>query len=223
MALERPPAGLAKERPFAGFRIELGEIETALRGLAGVRESVVRVHEDAQGESLVAYVVTDSERPPSSRDLRRFLKERLPLHMIPSVFVAIDALPMTPSGKLDPSALPPPRAPRVEIDDDYAGARTPVEEALVEIWGQVLGVDRIGIHDYFFELGGHSLLAMKVISRVRECLGLEVSLRTLFEASTIAGFAEAISTYPGGSAERPIAPLDPESDRNGAAGSPRVG
>ena len=142
-----------------GFRVELGEIEAALRGVTGVRQAVVRAREEVPGETrLVAYVVPEPAGSPSVGDLRPLLKKTLPAHMVPANFVFLGALPMTPNGKLDAAALPAPEPGRPELGTAYHKARTPVEEALTEIWIEVLRVGRVGVDDSFFELGGHSLL-----------------------------------------------------------------
>ena len=177
-----------------GFRVELGEIEAALRGVTGVRQAVVRAREEVPGETrLVAYVVPEPACSPSVGDLRRLLKKTLPAHMVPANFVFLGALPMTPNGKLDAAALPAPEPGRPELGTAYHKARTPVEEALTEIWIEVLRVGRVGVDDSFFELGGHSLLATKVISRIRSALHVELPLRDLFLNPTIAGLALAIA------------------------------
>ena len=177
-----------------GFRVEPGEIETALRGITGVREAVVRAREDVAGETrLVAYVVLDPGRARSVSDLRRLLKETLPAHMVPSNFVLLDALPRTPNGKLDVAALPAPESARPEVDNAYRGPETPVEKALTEIWMKVLRVDRVGVDDNFFELGGHSLLATQVVSRIRDVFHVELPLRDLFLNPTVAGLALAVA------------------------------
>ena len=177
-----------------GFRVEPGEIESALLGITGVREAVVRAREDVPGEArLVAYVVPDSSRPPSVSDLRRLLTEALPAHMVPTSFVLLDTLPKTPSGKLDPAALPAPESARPEVGNAYRGPRTPAEEALTEIWMKVLRVEQVGVDDNFFELGGHSLLATQVISRIRDAFHVELPLRDLFLSPTVAGLALSIA------------------------------
>ncbi len=113
--------------------------------------------------------------------------------MIPAAFVTLEKFPQTPSGKVDRKALPPPSASRSQCDEDYAAPRTPNEEAMAAIWQKVLKVDTVGIHDNFFELGGHSLLAMRVASQIRGTLGLDVSLRDLFERPTVAGLAAGLA------------------------------
>src|SRR5579859_5531527 len=184
-----------------GFRIELGEIEAALGQHPSVREAVVIAREDAPGDPstslriekrLVAYVVTEREPPPTTTDLRNFLKEKLPEYMVPSAFVLLDALPLTLNGKIDRRALPSPDRSRPELDKAFMAPRTPTEELLAEIWGKLLGIERVGIHDNFFDLGGHSLLATQLVSRVREAFQVEIPLRRLFEVPTVAGLAESI-------------------------------
>jgi amino acid adenylation domain-containing protein len=176
-----------------GFRIEVAEIELALRGLSKVKEAAVVAHEDQRGEKqLVAYVVPESEQVPTTSELRDLLKDKLPDYMVPSTFVLLDALPLTPNGKLDRLALPAPSLTRPQLDTNFVAPRTPVEERLVEIWEEVLALERVGIHDDFFELGGHSLLATRVVSRVRKVFQVELPLRYLFETPTVAGLAGRI-------------------------------
>jgi hypothetical protein len=128
-------------------------------------------------------------------DLRAFLKLHLPEYMVPAAFVSLPAMPLTPSGKLDRRALPAPDASRAEPAADFVAPRDPVEAVLAGIWLDVLGVPSVGAHDNFFELGGHSLLATLVISRVRETFQIGLPLRTLFEAPTVAGLAEALVAH----------------------------
>ena len=192
-----------------GFRIELGEIEAALGRHPAVREAVVMAREDKPGDPsaslltdpstslriekrLVAYVVAEREPLPTTTDLRNFLKEKLPEYMVPAVFVLLDALPLMPNGKIDRRALPSPDRSRPELDKVFVAPRTPTEESLVEIWVQLLNIERVGVHDNFFDLGGHSLLATQLVSRMREAFQVEIPLRRLFEAPTVAGLAESI-------------------------------
>jgi amino acid adenylation domain-containing protein len=176
-----------------GFRIEIAEIELALRGLTSIRDAAVVAHEDQRGENqLVAYVVLEPARTPTTSELRGYLKEELPDYMVPSAFVVLETMPLTPNGKLDRLALPAPSLDRPELDTNFVSPRTPVEERLVGIWEEVLGLERVGVRDDFFELGGHSLLATQVVSRVRSALRAELRLRDLFEAPTVAGLAERI-------------------------------
>ena len=181
-----------------GFRIELGEIESTLSRHPAIQENVVVACDDVHGErgnaSLVAYVVARRGESPTDSELRNFLAEKLPEYMLPATFVWLNALPLTSNGKVDRRALPAPDSSRPNLDQAYVAPRTPVEEALVAIWSQVLGVEKIGVQDNFFELGGHSLLATQVISRVREAFQVEVPLPTLIQTPTVSGLAEQIET-----------------------------
>ncbi|MBW4666623.1 MAG: amino acid adenylation domain-containing protein [Cyanomargarita calcarea GSE-NOS-MK-12-04C] len=176
-----------------GFRIELGEIETTLTAQPQVKEAVVIVREDIPGKKrLVAYIVQTHITSPSSiqNQLRNFLKHQLPDYMVPSAFMLLDALPLTPSGKVDRRALPAPCV--INDTETFVTASTPTEEAIATIWGDVLGLKQVGIHDNFFELGGHSLLATQVISRLRQTWKMELPLRRLFEKPTVAELAQSI-------------------------------
>ena len=174
-----------------GFRIELGEIEAALRSHPAVGGAVARVHEEAGDARLLAYVVPRApDAPPAGTELRAFLRERLPEYMVPSAFVALDAFPLTPSGKIDRRALPAPDA-RPEVRT-FVAPRNPREQALAEIWREVLRTGQVGVEDDFFALGGHSILATQVLSRVRRELGVELPLRALFEAPTVRALAERL-------------------------------
>jgi len=175
-----------------GFRIELGEIESVLSQYPGVRESVVVAREDAPGDKcLVAYLVAASQNSSVS-ELRGFLKAKLPEYMIPSVFMSLDALPLTSNGKIDRQSLPAPGRNRGGLEQAYVAPRSPTEEVLAGIWADVLKLDQVGVHDNFFDLGGHSLLATQVISRLRVTLRMEIPLRFLFENPTVAGLADRV-------------------------------
>src|SRR6185436_8254299 len=173
-----------------GFRIEPGEIEAALAAHPAVREAAVAVREDGTGERhLVAWFVPRGAEAVPAAELRAFLRERLPAHMVPALLVVLESLPLTPNGKLDRQALP---APEWASQVPYVAPRTAVEEALAAIWGETLKRERIGIHDNFFDLGGHSLLATRVVSRIQTDLQVELPLRELFEARTLADLAAAV-------------------------------
>jgi len=167
-----------------GFRVEPGEIQNVLVKHDAVTQAAVVVREDQPGDRrLVAYVVGDVT------DLRQYLSDRLPDYLVPSAFVALDALPMTPNGKLDRRALP---APQIEVTG--TAPRTPQEEILCGLFAEVLKTGTVGIDDNFFELGGHSLLAMRLISRIRTALGAELTVRDLFHAPTVAGLATRLAS-----------------------------
>ncbi len=176
-----------------GFRIELGEIEAVLSQHPGVQATIVLLHDVPSDKRLVAYLVSYPQRVPTSSDLRRFLKSKLPAYMVPAAFVLLDALPLTANGKVDRQAL---RlfAPTMDRTELSQAPQTTIEQTLATLWQQLLGQEPIGIHDNFFELGGHSLLATQLMSRVRDAFQLEVPLRSLFETPTIAGLAATIET-----------------------------
>jgi amino acid adenylation domain-containing protein/non-ribosomal peptide synthase protein (TIGR01720 family) len=193
-----------------GFRIEPGEIEARLADHEALADAVVLAREDAPGDRrLVAYVVAHEEAPTTT-ELRSHLLETLPGYMVPSAFVALDALPLTPNGKLDRAALPAPEG-RPELEGAYVAPRSPAEEILAGIWSDVLGLERVGVDDNFFELGGHSLIATQVVARVRAALGVELPLRRLFEAPTVAALAGVVAA----SGDRPQAPPIAPVDRDG--------
>ncbi|HEV2763850.1 MAG TPA: amino acid adenylation domain-containing protein, partial [Pyrinomonadaceae bacterium] len=182
-----------------GFRIELGEVRAALCGHASVRDALVLVREEgAAGRRLVAYATPSGEERCEAEELRRHLGERLPAYMVPAAVVWLEEFPLTPNGKVDRKALPDPERFAHEARPAYEPPRTPVEELLAGAWAQVLEVGRVGREDNFFDLGGHSLLATQLLSRVREALGVELSVRTLFEAPTVAALAEAVARALGG-------------------------
>ncbi|WP_415835597.1 condensation domain-containing protein, partial [Corallococcus soli] len=177
-----------------GFRIELGEVESALGEQPQVRDVVVVVREDAPGDKrLVAYVVAQSGQTADAATLRGALKGRLPEYMVPSAFVVLEALPLNANGKVDRKALPKPEA-GAERTQKYVAPRTKTEEALTNLWAQVLGVKQVGIQDSFFELGGHSLLATQAVSRIRTAFNVELPLRALFEAPTVEELALKVET-----------------------------
>ncbi|MDY7225116.1 non-ribosomal peptide synthetase [Hyalangium rubrum] len=173
-----------------GVRIETGEIESVLATHPRVHECVVMARTDTPGEKqLVGYVSPRGEGVPDERELRRFLKDRLPPQMVPAAIVILEALPLLPNGKVNRRALPAPTGERSRLVGSVA-PRTPVEQKLAAIWAQVLRLESVGVEDNFFELGGHSLMATQVISRAREALGVELPVRSLFESPTVAGLAQ---------------------------------
>ncbi|HEX2206854.1 MAG TPA: amino acid adenylation domain-containing protein, partial [Longimicrobium sp.] len=172
-----------------GFRIELGEIEAALADHPAVRQAVAVVREDAPGDArIVAYVVPDGAAP-STDELRQMLGKRLPDYMVPSAFVSLDAMPLTPNGKVDRKALP---APDWSADADYEAPRTATEQTLAALWCELLDVDRVGRTDGFFALGGHSLRAARLAARVRGVFSIEMPLRAVFEHAPLAELAAEI-------------------------------
>jgi acyl-coenzyme A synthetase/AMP-(fatty) acid ligase len=176
-----------------GFGVQLEEVEKTLRGHPTVREAIV---EARMGESkdarLIAYIVPDQTQSLTTTELRRLLQSKLPDYMIPSAFVFLEALPLSPNGKVDRRSLPPPGRSRPELDTAFVAPRTPVEEELARIWVEVLSIDQVGVYDNFLELGGHSLAATQVISRVIKKFEFELPVQFLFQAPTVAQMAAAI-------------------------------
>jgi acyl carrier protein len=177
-----------------GFRVETGEIEASLAQHPAVREAVVKAHQEEEGERyLVAYLIPEGEAVPGAAELRAFLEARLPAYLVPSFFVTLAALPLTPNGKVDRRALEPPGELRSSASRPAGVApRSLLEQAVADAWTRVLRLDRVGVFENFFELGGHSLTAVQVVSQLREDLGVEVPLRSLFKTATVAEMAVAI-------------------------------
>src|SRR6185312_2620547 len=206
-----------------GFRIELGEIEAALHAHPAVRETVVVAREsrasggagaEARDLTLVAYVAAREAGsfPAFPAELREHLRAKLPLYMVPAAWVALNALPLTPNGKVDRRALPEPAAET----GGRTPPRTPEEELLAGIWQEVLGVGEVGAFDNFFELGGHSLLATRVVARAARAFGVELPLRALFEAPTVAALAARLAAARGAGLLRGAPPV-PRSRLDGEA------
>jgi amino acid adenylation domain-containing protein len=191
-----------------GYRIEPREIELALEQHPAIRQAVVLAREETPGETfLAAYLVLDREPAPTTSALRRALQARLPDYMLPSTFVVVDRLPLTPSGKTDRRALPPPDRRRPLLAEGFLAPRNATETAVAAIWAQLLRLEQVGIHDNFFELGGHSLLAMQVLARVHAATRVNVPLLRFFETPTVAGVSAFIETFPAN--EPPLAPIRP--------------
>jgi amino acid adenylation domain-containing protein len=185
-----------------GFRIELGEIETILAQQPGVSQAVALVREDTPGDQrLVAYILPEAgQEIPIGSTLRQALQAHLPEYMLPAAYVAVERWPLTPNGKIDRRALPPPEW-TTQPEAGYAAPRTPTEAQLAEVWTEVLRLERIGIHDNFFALGGHSLLATQLLAQISATFQREVPLRALFEAPTIASLAPLLEQQEAGHAQ----------------------
>lgn len=184
-----------QQAKIRGYRIELGEIEGALAQHPSVQNTVVIVREDkAEHKYIAAYYVRKGGEVPTASSLRSFLKERLPEYMIPSAFVAIDAVPLTANGKVDRRNLPAPPQIHSVSEGSYAAPQTATQQQLIEMWRDILNVGRVGIHDDFFELGGHSLLAARLLSQIRKQFTVELPITAVFEARTVAALAEQIDT-----------------------------
>ncbi|MDA8018161.1 MAG: amino acid adenylation domain-containing protein [Thermoanaerobaculia bacterium] len=174
-----------------GHRIELGEVEAQLRSLAAIGEAAAAIRRDASGSaSLIAYATSTEGRSIRYGDIAASLRDRLPGYMIPSAVIELDALPRTPSGKLDRRALPSVTAAERDLDIPVVEPGSPTERSIAAIWNDVLGHDKAGVHDSFFELGGHSLSMLRVHERLRRELGVEVSVVTLFQYPTIHSLAD---------------------------------
>lgn len=179
---ERRNDGQVKVR---GFRIELGEIEAALDQHPGVRQSAVMVRELSAGDTrLLAYVVAATGQNVDLAALQEHLRTRLPPYMIPQHLSVLDAMPLTPNGKVDRKALPVAELGSSNVDS-YMAPTTEVQTRLAALWADVLRVSRVGIRESFFSLGGHSMLAVRMLNRLRETFGVEIPLRTVFRAQTI--------------------------------------
>ncbi|CAM3673099.1 non-ribosomal peptide synthetase [Halomonas casei] len=175
-----------------GLRIELGEIEAELLSQPEVREAVVVAQEGSHGSRLVAYVVPQADSELDTSSLREALGQKLPDYMVPGTVVTLDTLPLNANGKVDRKALP---EPELASSSKYEPPQGGVEEALAEIWSEVLSVECVGRHDNFFELGGHSLLALKVLEKMRH-QGLTAQVRTLFQYPELVAFAQALTQAP---------------------------
>ncbi|RKH35459.1 alpha/beta fold hydrolase, partial [Corallococcus sp. CA031C] len=186
-----------------GFRIELGEIEATLRQHPSVQQALVLTRRDSPTADpfLVAYVVTSS---PDTTALRTFLQQKLPEYMVPFFYVPLAAFPLTPNGKIDRAALPTPSAGLFGTPGSYEAPRDHLEQELVAIWEEVIGIKPIGVTSHFFELGGHSLLAVRLMARIRERMKRELPLASLFQAPTVEQLAGLLRKLP-----EPFSPLVP--------------
>ncbi len=196
-----------------GFRIEVGEVETALSTHPALQDAVVVARADIAGEKqLVAYLVTIDGKSVEADELRDFLRQKLPEHMVPAAFVSLEAFPLTANGKVDRRALPAPDADRRGLAQDFVAPRTEIEDLLAVIWSQVLGVDQVGIDDNFFSLGGDSIRSVQVLARVQQ-RGLSLSLQDLFQYQTIRELAKIAAVDSAGRPE-PTQPFSLISDQD---------
>ena len=205
-----------------GFRIELGEIEAALTQHPHVRESVVLAREDAPGDKrLVAYLVPvrkadgaaaspdAGEQPKLTAELRAQLQAKLPDYMVPLAFVLLDALPLSPNGKVDRKGLPAPDDSRPELEAAYVAPRTPLEQQLAAIFASVLKIDRVGIRDNFFDLSGHPFLVLRVLAGIEKACGRRLSVATLFQAPTVEEIGQILTVGDSIDDSDVIVPLNP--------------
>ena len=192
-----------------GFRIELGEIEARLSEHALVREAVVEARDTGEEKRLVAYVLPEDESIETGdllAELRTHLATTLPDYMVPSAYVRMEAWPLTPNGKLDRKGLPAPDD-EAYVRREYEAPQGEIEETLAELWQELLQVERVGRQDDFFELGGHSLTATRLLARIRQILGVELPVATVFTQSTLAGLSEAVKEAGGGRATQAALPM----------------
>jgi acyl carrier protein len=177
-------------RKLHGEWVDLAEVEAALLGAEGVCEAAARVHTGPSDQPrLIAYIVPRDGPAPAVSALRAHLTARLPANAVPAAFVTLSRLPLTDNGKLDRAALPPPGVERPELETEFVEPRTSLERTIAALWSDVLGLDRIGVHDRFFELGGDSLSLMRVHGRLQSRLGVELPLVAFFEHPTVRGLA----------------------------------
>src|SRR5258708_408584 len=189
-----------------GYRIELAEIEAALSQCEGVGQAGVIAREDESGERQLTGYVTAQNAVLSQDALKSALREKLPDFMVPGTVLVLEAMPLMANGKVDRKALP---SPRRDKHEGGANARTPVEEILASIWGEVLKLERVSVHEDFFALGGHSLSATQVIARISRALSVDLPLRAMFESPTVAGLAELVERARPKGPTPPIPPLRP--------------
>jgi acyl carrier protein len=175
-----------------GIRVELGEIEAVLASQPKVRDAVVILADRVGQQRLTAYLELRSALHPDADELRRFVRSRLPDHMVPSEYLVVDAFPLLPSGKVDRRTLALQTSARPIGDRGYVAPQTPTQERLAHIWRNLLGVEDVGITDSFFQLGGHSLMVMQVLARIRKEFEVEIPIRSLFEDPTINGLAKEV-------------------------------
>jgi len=176
-----------------GFRVDVGEIESVLKNHPNVVNAIVALQQNST-DRLIVYLILKPGTVVSIADMRAFLRKKLPNYMIPAAFVFCDFLPLTPTGKIDRQGLATVDLETIVEESKTEPPRTPLEESLAEIWGKVLKLSRIGVQDNFFDLGGHSLLAIQVMSRLPEVLGIDLPIRVMFEAPTIAEMALVIES-----------------------------
>jgi amino acid adenylation domain-containing protein len=194
-----------------GYRLELGEVESKLTEHPSVRAAVVTVREDTEGDpKLVAYLLASPEQPPDPDTLRGFLKERLPAQMLPSAFVILNSFPLTDNGKIDRKNLPAPDHSRMTPDAASDSEWDKKAKQLGRIWEEVLGAQKVGLHDDFFALGGHSLLAIRLISKINSTFRVRLPLAFLFEAPTVARLAESLRRGSTGKFNSSLVPIKPD-------------
>ena len=196
-----------------GVRIEPKEIEVVLSQHPDLLQNIVIAREDIPGDKrLVAYIVSKAEQPHSS-ELRSFVQERLPNYMVPSVFVFIDSIPLTPNGKVDRRALPAPDNNKQESSSTFVAPQDKLESHLIKIWSQVLNIQPIGVRDNFFDLGGNSLQAVALFAQIEKQFGKKLPLATLFQSGTVAEIAQIIRSEKWLSPWESLVPIKPNGNK----------
>ncbi len=196
-----------------GLRIELAEIEASLNRHPGVNQSIVLLREDGGEKYLAAYIVPQTAGELDKQELRTFMKRTLPEAMLPAAFVFLEAMPLTPNGKIDLKALPIPMIDRSATTGQYMQPRNELESHLCQIWEEVLNVHSVGINDNFFDLGGHSLLAIRLMDQVVKQVGAHLPLSSLFQAPTISGLAQLIHQNESQVRQPILVPIQPSGSR----------
>jgi acyl carrier protein len=200
-----------------GYRVEPGEVANVLAAHPAVHSTVVVVGEDPFiGKQLLAYVVLRPGYESCEESWRQFLGDKLPVYMMPAHFICLASLPLTPNGKVDRRALPPPARSAPRPAEEMAAPRTPTESLVASIWCELLGRERVGIHEDFFRIGGHSLLATQVLSRVGKEYRLELPVAVLFEAPTVAKLAARIEQAQREQPARAVPPIAPSGSTRAA-------
>ncbi len=197
-----------------GYRIELGEIEVILATHPAVRQNVVLVREDLPGDKrLVAYLVLTDQQTITATELRYFLAQQLPIFMVPTAVVVLEAMPLTPNGKIDRRSLPTPTMERSLLDSDFVAPRNQLEESIAQIWQEVLGIEKISIHDNFFELGGNSLIAVRLLTKLSNAWGRNLPLTTFLQTQTIAQLAMLFDQEEISATWSSLVPIQPEGSK----------
>jgi acyl-CoA synthetase (AMP-forming)/AMP-acid ligase II/acyl carrier protein len=201
-----------------GFRIELGEIESAIERHESVRECVAVVRDDEGGQKqLVANIVpATADNVPTVSEFRSFLKDLLPEYMIPTSFITLDAMPLTPNGKVDRQALPAPESARPNLAVAYADPKTEIERDIATVWREVLGIEKVGLNDNFFELGGDSIRILLVLNKLQTIFGDKLSMPQMFEFPTISMLAAHLRRSDDDSSQQVQPTLDSSMDRAAA-------
>jgi amino acid adenylation domain-containing protein len=207
-----------KQIKIRGYRVEPGEVEAALENQPGVSKCIVEAHKFSANQTsenrLVAYLVPDKNKElPTIEELREKLKLSLPDYMIPATFISLDAVPLTPSGKIDKEALPPPESNRPAEKPPIVNPGSPTEQILLDIWRSVLEISELSVHDNFFDLGGHSILATRVMNKIMSQTGKHISITALFENATISDLAKLLSAPEESVKTKSLVVLQPEGEK----------